>query len=137
MANYYASARSNYFMVHDVDAFKNELRKYSPYLVVETKLVNETDLLTTILVDDPNDSGFPYDYLNDNDEYVEIDWTEIFKRHLKDNWVAILLEIGSEKLRFLTGIATGFNNKGEVKQISLNDLAHFETLGDNITQAEY
>jgi hypothetical protein len=54
----------------------------------------------------------------------------------------VLMEIGAEKLRYLTGIAIAVNHKGRAAAVSLDDVnskaAHtFRVQENEITQAAY
>jgi len=134
MANYYESARSNYFFVKDVDAFKAELDGSG--LGIESRKVGE---LTQVGMFASVDNGFPWEkYDQETYDSTELDWADIFKRHLVDNQVAIIMGAGAEKLRYISGWAMAFNNKGESKSINLDaiyDLA--KELGSEITTATY
>ena len=134
MANYYETARSNYFLVKDVDAFKAELKGSG----LDVQSV-EDDLNRVALFADMEQTGAFFEfYDNDNFESIELDWEGIFNRHLVDNQVAIIMGAGAEKLRYINGWAEAYNNKGEKRVINLGsiyDLA--KELGSEITRAEY
>lgn len=136
MANYYGSARSNYFKVKDEDAFKAALSE------IPDIEVHGSDKGFCVLVGSSSDSGaWPcWGWDEDGEEY-EIDIPEIVSEHLQDNEVAIFEEVGAEKLRYLIGYAEAINNKGERRSISLNNILELaEELTDkpeNITSAEY
>jgi hypothetical protein len=58
--------------------------------------------------------------------------------HLADEEVAVLQEVGAENLRFVNGYAIAVNNKGERRDISLENIYDLaKELGSNITKAEY
>ena len=138
MANYYGSARTNYFRVKDVDAFNKWIEQFSGL----EKIVHETQGTVGVLFDDgvPNcrwETEKDADG-NEHDVDVEVDFMEELAAHLADNEVAILQEAGAEKLRYINGYAIAINNKKEVRSINLDgiyDLA--KELGSNITKAEY
>lgn len=137
MANYYASARTNYFAVTDLEAFKAELESKTSSVEVVSK---EEDGLTLValLGSDDDGAGFPFDYEDEDGEYVELDWAEIFKAHLEDGWVAIIMESGAEKLRYIAGYAVAYNSKGETVAINLDQIYEkAKSLGSNITEATY
>ena len=137
MANYYASARTNYFAVTDLEAFKAELESKTSSVQVVSK---EQDGLTLValLGSDDDGGGFPFEYEDEDGEYVELDWAEIFKAHLEDGWVAIIMESGAEKLRYIAGYAVAYNSKGETVAIDLNQIYEkAKSLGSNITEATY
>jgi hypothetical protein len=138
MANYYSSARTNYFRVKEVDAFNKWIKQFSG---LET-IVHETEGTIGVLFEDgvPN-CRWETEKFADGSEHdvdVEVDFMEELALHLADNEVAILQEAGAEKLRYINGYAIAVNNKGERRQISIDkiyDLA--KELGSNITRAEY
>ena len=135
MATYYESARTNYFLVKDIEAFKNELEVFKALKVVESKQDNK-DYVCLL---NENENGFPMDVYDDIlGEYVEIDWETIFAKHLQDDSVAIIMGAGAEKLRYIHGYAIAFNNKGETKMIHLTDIYKIaEELGKDVKRAEY
>jgi hypothetical protein len=138
MANYYGQARTNYFQVKDLKAWRKELGDY-PVELIETK--DDAGTIRVGFMDANQDGGGLdwswWDFETDDD--VEIDWTDILARHLADNEVAILMEVGSEKYRYLTGWAMAVNNKKETREISLSKdiMAVAQELGDNVTGATY
>lgn len=134
MANYYATARTNYFRVKDVEAFTLEVAKF-PVEIITSKQGEET-LVGLLSLDE---GGFPYYiYDFDTDTESDIDWQNIFKNHLQDDEVAITVEVGNEKARYVRGYAEAFNNKGECLSWNLDDIyTQAKQLGKNITEAEY
>jgi hypothetical protein len=141
MANYYSTARSNYFAVKDEQAF----REWAD------------DLGLTILEPDPrdkpadsiprfgiapggcDDSGWPTNLTNEETgEDDDIDMAQQLAMHLADDEVAILMAVGNESLRYVTGSAEAVNNKGESVFVDLETIYEAaRTLGSNITRAEY
>jgi hypothetical protein len=135
MANYYESARTNYFLVKDIDAFKEELKDVTSLnIYVERK----SDKHYVCLLSE-SENGFAFDYYDDSlEDYIEIDWEGIFKKHLQDDSVAIIIGSGAEKLRYIRGYAFAFNSKGETKFLSLDDIYEMaKPLGSDIQKAEY
>lgn len=138
MANYYGTARTNYFRVKDADAFNKWIEQFSG---LET-IVHETQGTVGILFDDgvPNyrcktekDSEG-----NEQEVEIEVDFMDELAEHLADDEVAVLQEAGAEKMRYINGYAIAINNKKETKQINLDDIYVFaKELGKNITRAEY
>lgn len=135
MANYYESARTNYFLVKDIDAFKEELKDVTSLnIYVERK--SDKDYVCLL---SESENGFAFDYYDDSlEDYIEIDWEGIFKKHLQDDSVAIIIGSGAEKLRYIRGYAFAFNSKGETKFLSLDDIYEMaKPLGSDIQKAEY
>lgn len=134
MANYYESARSNYFIVKDVDAFKAELSGSG--LAIETRQVDQVTLVA-MFADAEN--GFPSEkYDPETYDSTELVWEDIFKRHLVDGQVAVIVGAGAEKLRYVNGWTVAYNNKGESVSINLEEIYDkAKALGANITHASY
>ena len=152
MANYYGSARTNYFKVKDMAAFDNALENVPDIEVVRenTPPYNAEGIVPEgfdyggvgVLVSDGDSGGFPSQFYDDeNDVDVEIDLGTLIAEHLQDGEVAILMECGAEKLRYVVGWAEAINSKGERKFIQLGDIYDIaKTLTDrpgDITKAEY
>jgi hypothetical protein len=138
MATYFSTARTNYFRVKDVDAFNKWIEQFSG---LET-IVQETQGTVGILFDDgvPNERWETEKDADGTEQEVdvEIDFMEELAEHLADNEVAILQESGAEKLRYVNGYSIAVNNKGERREISINNIYDLaKELGTNITRAEY
>lgn len=136
MTNYIGQARTNYFAVKDDAKFLAEMEQY-PVQVVG-KMDGETQLWC--LVDGQDGDGWAWNYIvEDEDMELEIDWAQVLAEHLADEWVAILMEIGSEGYRFFQSYALAVNNKGETFEINLakeiDTYAH--SLGKNVTAVMY
>lgn len=139
MANYYGSARSNYFQVKDKEAFVAHCERLS-LGVWDDQKDDQKDGRVGVYGED--EGGWPSSYWDEeaNDD-VEFDVVEEIQKHLADGEVCILMEAGAEKLRYVAGTAVAFNNKGDLKEINLGqiyDLAKELTdRPDDITPAEY
>jgi hypothetical protein len=136
MANYYATARSNYFKVKDIPAF--ELWCAAVGLeVIRAGGENDPELVG-FLDRNPDGGGFPSSRYGDDDELIEIDLAQELAAHLQDGWVAVLMEAGAEKHRYIIGWALAVNSKGEHEEIGLGAIYELaKELGDHITKAEY
>ncbi len=136
MANYYGSARTNYFHVKDGKAFEEELGAING-VVVENDIAGRFCLLC-----DDETGNFPsWQYDEKNEDEIEIDVSEMVAPHLKDGEVAIFIEVGAEKLRYLNGYAYAVNNKGEQQVLNLSSIYEMANdltdRPDDITRAEY
>lgn len=119
MANYYGSARSNYFNVKDEEAFLVEMEKI-PGIAVHR---STTDKGFCILSEDADSGGWPSaGYDDDSGEEFEIDIVNSVYPHLVDDEVAIFMECGAEKLRYIVGYAVAVNNQGDMESISLDEI---------------
>ena len=136
MANYYGQTRSNYFAVKDAEAFTAELENY-PVKVI-TKEADGVTLYGFLDADDDGAGEIWSIYNDETDEFDEIDWGHIFKRHLQDDWVAVIISNGYEQYRYLTGDATAYNNKGESQTLHLEHIYELaKDLGSNRTFATH
>lgn len=139
MANFYGSARSNYFEVKDNEVFEKEMAR-----LPDVTVITQGELVG-IMVDDGDSGCFPSWQYNEDDEIDmednEIDIADIVAGHLVDGAVAIFMECGAEKLRYISGWAQAINSKGECKTISLNDIydvaAGLTNSMKEITRCEY
>ena len=141
MANYYATARSNYFAVKDEMTFR-QWAESAGLKVLDPNHSNKNadgNCRFAITPDTGDENGWPTHRDNETtEEYDDVDIYEELATYLKDGEVAVLMEIGNEKLRYLCGFATAVNSTGKIVRMSLEgiyDLA--KELGSNITRAEY
>ena len=89
--------------------------------------------------DDGYDSGWPTQRFNEETgDDDEVDVPGELAAYLKDGEVAVLIEVGSEKLRYLCGYATAVNSTGKTVNMSLEGIYESaRKLGSDITRAEY
>jgi hypothetical protein len=114
--------RSNYFKVKNPEAFKEWCNKL--HLDVHESTNDNTQIgMLMIHPDNMSESGWPFNqYDEELEDWVEIDFTGELAEHLADKQVAVLIEIGYEKLRYLIGVAIAVAWNGEIKSISLDDI---------------
>ena len=133
MANYISSCRTNYFKVKDREAFI-EAMETVPDIKIEEK-----DDTFVILGDNADGAGFPgYKYNSDDVLEEDFDLALAVSEHLCEDSVAVFMEVGAEKLRYIVGYAEAINHKGEREIINLDEIYERAThLGKDITQAQY
>jgi hypothetical protein len=133
MADWYGHARSNYFRVKDEQAFRDAVKN------LDIEIVEENGAGRFALLANGDKGDWPScRYDEDTDDYVDIDIVDLIAEHLADGEVAVLMECGAEKLRYLTGWAIALNNKGEHRRVGLEDIyEQARELGPNVTEAEY
>jgi hypothetical protein len=118
MANYTATARSNYFAVKDAAAFKDWCADRDLEVWDGS---NENAARFAIAPSNDSDTG-GWPELLDDDCNVTEDLCEALAGHLVDGEVAVLLEIGNEKLRFLIGTATAIHSSGKRIDLTLGEI---------------
>jgi hypothetical protein len=122
MANYYSKCRSNYFAVTDLAKFKDIMS----HLVGEGEIAfyeHGTDKGKYMFYCDCNLVGY-IDDPDDDDGYDDASYRmiEAFQKILPDDEAIILIESGSEKMRYIHCMATIITNS-EVKYVNLSDVA--------------
>jgi hypothetical protein len=128
MANYTATARSNYFAVKDATAFEAWCKECD----LETWLGTDGNAARHAIT--PNDmsdtGGWP--------EHMDEDFCDGLAGHLADGEIAVLFEIGHEKLRYLIGTATAIHASGKRLDINLSEIytRARDAFGDNATITE-
>src|SRR5881394_3712007 len=96
MSNYCATARSSYFKVKDLEAFKNWCRSLDIEPIDGDPTDNKKGLVAMIS-GTPDRDGWPGSRVNDQDEVEGIDLAAELAAHLEVGWVAVLMEAGAEK----------------------------------------
>lgn len=135
MANYYGTARTNYFRVKDVAAFEAWVEKH--HLDVNWDSRPGRQGLVAVFGD--GDEGGTFNLLNDAED-DSLDIADEIAAHLADDSIAVIMEAGAEKMRYITGWAVAINSKGERVQISLDDIydmAATKFNNPNISKAIY
>lgn len=138
MANFYATARSNYFAVKDETEFKNWAATLN--LTVWDGESEDRKGLFAIEPGNSTDSGdWPSStYDEDTDEYEDYDLATELAPFLADDHVAILMSVGNEKLRYVAGNAVAINNKGITVSVDLDRIyENAKLLGKHLTRAEH
>jgi hypothetical protein len=118
MANYYATARSNYFAVKDDDAFKSWCAN-NDFDVWQGS--DENAARFAIAPGDGWDSG-GWPELRDDDGEPTKELCEALAQYLAEGEVAVLLEVGHEKRRYLIGSATAVHSSGKRIDFTLDDI---------------
>lgn len=130
MADYIAWCRSNYFRVKDHDEFDKLCTEF------DLEKISDGDDLVGFIV---RDGGIPFRYDDETNE--EICFLPELSKHLVDGEVAIIHEIGYEKMRYLNAYGVAVNSKNEMKEISFMDLykeaKKLAGEGHDVTPCEY
>jgi hypothetical protein len=133
-SEYKGAVRSNYFAVRELESFEQELKDMcrEDFGGISFKIIHSESFgVPTCAV------------LFYSREYVPIDekqdrLSEFFKRHLQDEWVAVILQTGAMGFEYLHAAGHAFNNKGDVESLDLNDMGvHAKRLGANITEPRF
>ena len=141
MANYYATARSNYFAVKDRAAFEAWATEAGLAVLPGDGDRHAGRLMITPLQE--SEGGWPAHRLNrETDAWDEFNLCGELGGHLVESEIAVLMEVGNEKLRYVSGSAVAVSWKGEVERLDLNEIydrasSRFGVPLGNISTAEY
>jgi len=134
LANYVPFARSNYFAVKDRPAFEQFCQKFGLELI-ESDEEDQKGLVGFLCYEE---SGIPNVYYDEQGESFDVDFDAELATHLQDGHVAVCVEIGYEKMRYLVGYAFAVNAKGETVSVNLDEIyERAKTLGEKVTVAAY
>lgn len=139
LANYIPYWRSNAFAVKDRAAFDAWIATFDGEIDVETR-EQDGQTLVALFPSNPSEMGIPLARYNaESQEFEECDFPAELSEHLMPDSVAVLQEVGHEKLRYLVGVALAVNADGEILKVSLDDLYPriAEEWGLQATPAEY
>lgn len=131
MANYYETARTNYFTVKDEAAFRAWAQKW------RLEVAEGSDSKTfAVFPPRYNEGGFD---LYDEEEDDTLDIADEIAAHLTDDSVAVVMGAGAEKFRYVCGWAVAINSKGERIQLNLDQIYDMalEKFGVKPSQALY
>lgn len=135
MANYYASARTNYFRVKDEAKFREAVAKLGPNIDIWQQ--NDDPAMFGLGFDE---TGVPCSMQTANeDDWEDLDFAAFLAEHLQDDQVAVVIEAGAEKMRYIIGQAFAVNAEGEVVFVDLSEIYHKAKaqFGIEPTRAEY
>lgn len=135
MANWYGQSRSNYFKVLDEVAFREWAE--SRDLEVMEKFGGLLAIAPSSMSEDGSWPSSVWD--EDNEEYVNFDFFAEVAEHLAEGQVAVLMTIGNEKLRYLTGFAVALAWDGRRTTVDIYDIYDkvLTEFGVKTTAAEY
>jgi hypothetical protein len=133
MANWYGTCRSNYFRIKDEEAFLAMMNQF------EVDIIRKDDKVGFVSQTEFGD--IPQYWPGDDFQEEPICILNCLAEHLAENSVCVVMEIGAEKARYLTGQAIAIAWTGEVTTVSINDIykqAQEEFGGDaEITEVMY
>jgi hypothetical protein len=136
MSNFCGTARTNYFRVKDLDKFKEFVSSISCELIIYDNDENKVGFYSN----DCDTGCFPSSIYNEEtDDLDDLNIVETVSKHLAEGEIAVFMEAGAEKCRYISGWATAVNDKGERVDISLMDIYDWaeKKFGKKPTFAEY
>jgi hypothetical protein len=112
MADWWGFSRSNYFKVKDKEAFLAWLSD-----IGEVSVLHEDH--DSIAITGENFGGWP---TCRGDDCEPFDFAEELSGFLLDGEIAVLIEAGAEKLRYITGVAVAIDSGGKRTELVLSDI---------------
>lgn len=138
MANYIGSFRSNYFRVKDLDTFRSWCDRFG---LESLKGEGQHAGLVGFLEGQNSDgNGIPTTiYDAEAEEDVDVNFNAELAALLAEGEVAVVMEVGYEKLRYLHGYAVAVHASGETEEVSLRSIYELaeQRWGVTPTLAEY
>lgn len=162
MADFVCVARTNYFRVKDLDAFRAALTVNN----IRHDSWAEMYGYDTVLDTDPDNSPhgsvalFFNEWPSMDPEEAESEWRQnhsashspagqptfydsvidLIAAHLVPSDVAVYMGVGREKMRYLDGVAVAVDHRGQTVRVSLDDIydmARTGLAGDTVTIASH
>ncbi len=137
MADWYGSARSNYFRVKDIDAFRKLCKIWNITPITDEKSPVRVGFLCDSNFSNGGLPDYRYEDSENGEEFDFDDFLSELSALLMDDEVAVMMEAGAEKLCYVTGCAIAINSKGDKCSVSLDEIyERAKAIGNNITKAE-
>jgi len=152
MADWVGVARSNYFAVNDERSFLEWAKKRNLRVMKRPaqgrRFADNSRAFTQFAVESEDEGGpwpsFEEDQnlLEDGGMPREIDIQTELAQHLKEGEIAVLMEVGAEGAKYLSGTAYAVDHRGTVIRISLRDIYSraaevFGVSADQISECSY
>lgn len=121
--DYIGSCRSNYFAVKDEEEFKRWCeRTHLTFTQGNPKEFIFNGKRYNYVGFYKEDGGLPSIMDDENGDAQDVEFMEELRKHLIPGSVAIVQEVGSEGMRYLTGYAMAINSKGKIVSIGIEDI---------------
>jgi len=118
MADYIAQARSNYFKVKDAERFRKFCQEHGLELITEAPTKKKDPTLFGFMISE----SIPAGRTDDKGEWIETDFIQELAKQLAPDAVAVVMEVGSEKMRYLNGYTCAVNSTGKTVELNLNQI---------------
>jgi hypothetical protein len=133
-SKYQGTTRTNYFAVKDLPAFESELKD-----LCRNHLGNSSfRLIHAGSPQEPTCAVLFYTkelWLPDREGSQ---WAALVRRHLKDDWVSIIMHVGSEGFESLHAEAHAYNSKGEIESVNLARIEEqARRIGRKVTETSF
>ena len=137
MANWYGSARSNFVRVADLAALKNALAPFDIQVQAHPERPEYVYFSGSL-----DSGGWPASGLDAGGNEIDFAPVNHICPHLKKGEVLIMVEVGAEKLGYLTGYAVALTTDGRTVALDIRDiydlaLRRFGVSADRVAEPLY
>ena len=140
MANWHGTSRTNYVYVDDIDLLKETLAPFD----ITIDVSNDGVMFSSRESDSGSFPSFVYVQHDDQeDKELVFDWKEHVMPYVKEGEVLIVMSVGAEKYRYVTGYSEAYVRKGtDIQSIGLDIGEIYELASEELgilprTRAEY
>ena len=138
MANYYGKARTSYMKVIDEEKFKAWAATIRDIDVI-TKKHEEYGMLYGLVFVGEFGGIVTSQYNEETDKEEDVEFYDEVQMHIAEGWSLIVMETGSEKMRYLFGYAAVITPE-DIRTIEINNWAEYmmqDLGGPHHTKAQY
>jgi len=121
MSTYYGSCLSNFFKVKDLEKFEEWISKFPELETFGPELGAVEGETKDYVAFGSTEIGIPEYMPTEDGEDIEVDFISDLYKHLQEGEVAIVQEIGNEKLLYFTGYSLVIDWQGNTKYFSIAD----------------
>jgi hypothetical protein len=118
MADYIAQARSNYFKVKNAEQFRKFCQQYGLEIIDQSPEGKNDGQRFGFLIYE----SLPAGRADDSGEWSESEFIQELSEQLAKGEVAVVMEVGSEKMRYLNGYACAVNSRGRTVELGLGEI---------------
>lgn len=129
--------RSNYFAVRDMAAFEAFCERHDMKMITESRDTVRCGFLSPreVMFEDEMEDDLEDD---EDEEEGESDWMSALASHIADGEVAVVMQVGNDKMRFLAAHAWAVNSQGATQELDLDEIyMRAGALGRVATLAQY
>lgn len=123
MANWYGAARSNYVLIKDLVALRETLDPWPIGIHKKHQDDSDNNVLVCFLSEEQDSGGWPsICWIDGDNDETEFDPVQLICPHMVEGQVLVMMEVGHEKLRVLTGHAVAYYHDGKEVHVDLDDI---------------
>lgn len=114
MSQWSGVARSNYVKIKDMAALKAAIEN------IDITTEEDDEGRIAFFGADSDSGGWPS--VEVDDEYAPFNPAVVICPHMEEGEVLVFMEVGFERQKYVTGVASAYDHTGRVVQVNLNDI---------------